>query len=174
MNSDALIHLTKLIWVVGGAAFIFMALPHLLGTIVFLFEFISSLLTDSKPSASSTAKAKAAGVSLTSIAVLCSVMQILVLATPFILTQSGLMIKYYAEREEGYVKALSGRLNLAKQLTEADEQVKSLHQETYRCRQQIQHLSNECKALTQAVTLSRQTLSDQISQTSKINDKGDF
>ena len=174
MNSDVLSNLTKLIWISGIAIFLFMALPNLWGTLVFLFDFISSLLSDTKPSAASTAKAKATGVTFVSVAVLCGTFQILILATPFILTQSGSVIQYYAGREEGYVKAISGRLDLAKELTAADEQVKALHQEVYQCRQQIQNLASECKALTRAVTLSRQALSEQISQTSKINDKGDF
>lgn len=174
MNSDVLSSLTKLIWMSGIAIFLFISLPNLWGTLVFLFNFISSLLSDSEPSVASTAKAKAAGVTFVSVAILCCAIQTLVLAMPFILTQSGSVIRYYTDREEGYIKAISGRLDLAKKLTEADEQVKALHQEVYQCRQQVQHLASECKTLTNAVTLSRQALSKQISQTSKINDKGDF
>lgn len=106
--------------------------------------------------------------------VFCIAFQLIVFATPFILMQSANLVQYYSDREKEYVKALSGRLDLAKNLTEAEQQLKSVHSEAYQCRQQIQLLRQECAALAKEVTLSRKSLSEQISNNKKLNNKGDF
>ena len=174
MDSDVLSYVSKLIWIGGCLFFTAMSFPNLWGTLVFLFDSFNGLFLDLEPKAKHAANAKVAGVKLLSTMVLCIVLQLIVFAIPFVLTQSANLIQYYEDREKGYLKAISGRLELAKKLTETDEQVKAMSAEVYQCRQQIQLLNQECAALAKAVSLSRQSLSEQITKTSNLNNKGDF
>ena len=166
--------LTKFIWYGGMAVFLVLAFPNLWGTLDFIFTAISSLVSDSKPSAKATIKAKAAFAKLFPTFIFCVFAQLIVLATPFITTQSKAIIEYYQYREAEFTKAVSGRIELAKQVTEASEQMSALQTEIQQCRVLINQLGFETKTLTETVTLSRQTLTAQISQTSKLNSKGDF
>jgi len=174
MNDNIISSITKFIWLGGILFFIFVSLSNLLGTLAFLFDCFNGLFLDIEPSAENTLKAKETGIMLFSTMVFCIAFQLVVFATPFVLMQSANLVQYYTDREKEYVKALSGRLDLAKNLTEAEQQLKSVHSEAYQCRQQIQLLRQECAALAKEVTLSRKSLSEQISQTSKLNNKGDF
>lgn len=174
MSDNIISSITKFIWFGGILFFLILSLPNLWGTVVYLFDSFNGLFLDIEPSAENTAKAKETGVMLFSTIVFCIAFQLVVFATPFVLMQSANLVQYYTDREKGYIKALSGRLDLAKNLTEAEQQVKAVHSEAYQCRQQIQLLRQECAALAKEVTLTRQSLSEQISKTSKLNNKGDF
>lgn len=174
MDEYILIRLSKLIWYGGAWVFIILSLPNLWGTIDFLFSFLSGLVSEIEPSQKATAKASAAFSKLFPTLVFCSFAQLFVFATPFITTQSKALIEYYQQRESEYANAVSGRLELAKQITEASQQLKAMQNEIQQCRALLNQLGIETKTLTKAVTLSRQSLTAQISQTNKLNSKGDF
>ena len=174
MNDNIISSITKFIWLGGTLFFLIMSLPNLWGTLVFLFDCFNGLFLDIEPSAENKVKAKETGLMLFSTMVLCIAFQLVVFATPFVLMQSANLVQYYTDREKEYVKALSGRLDLAKSLTEAEQQIKAVNSDAYQCRQQVQLLRQECAALAKEVTLARNSLSEQISKTSKLNDKGDF
>ena len=174
MNNNVITSLTRIIWVGGAFLTLYDVFPDLWGTLKFAFYSFNGLFSDLKPDEISRVKALRVRNSIISVFFICLILQLLIFAFPFVVTQSGQLVKYYEDREKNYVKALSGRLSLAQKLTDTDEQVKTLKGEVYRCRQQVQYLSEECTALTEAVALSRQTLTEQISQHSKLNTKGDF
>lgn len=174
MDEYILMRLTKIIWGAGLLAFIYLGFPHLFGALKFIFTSLSSLIGENSPSASSTSDASAAFSKLFPIIILCLIGQLTVLATPFLTTGSKALISYYYEREADYAKTVSKRIELSKQITDASELLQSLHSEIQQCRKLLSHLSRDTKTLTDAVALSRKTLTAQIKQKSNLNDKGNF
>lgn len=174
MDKYILMRLTKIIWISGLFAFVYLAFPHLWGTLKFVFLWLSGLVSETAPTAYETAHAYEAFSNLFPILVLCTFGQLVLLSTPFITTGSQALIAYYSEREAEYAKSLSKRIELSKQIVEATDQLQFLRAEIQQCRALLSHLGNDTKTLTEAVALARETLTAQIKQTSKLNDKGDF
>lgn len=181
MNSEYIKHITKTIWIGGIIVFLYYSLPNLWGTIKFLFNSTNGHGVETEPWEESKFQAAQVLNSVISTLFICLILQLIVFAFPFLVTKSGSLVQYYADREKHYIKALSGRLDLAHKLTNADNQltetaqaINALKDEVFSCRQQIQYLSEECAELTNTVVLSRQSLTEQISQQSKLNTKGDF
>lgn len=174
MNEYILMRLTKIIWVVGFLAFIYLTFPHLWGSVKFIFFCLSSLVSETVPSASAISDAVEAFSKLFPILVLCTFGQLILLSTPYLTTGSKALIAYYYEREADYAKTVSKRIGLSKQITDASELLQSLHSEIQQCRALLSHLGRDTKTLTDAVALSRKTLTAQIKKTSNLNDKGDF
>lgn len=174
MDEYILMRLSKMIWILGLLAFVYLTFPHLWGSLKFIFAWLSSLMNESSPSASSTSDASTAFAKLFPIIILCFIGQLVVFATPFISTGSKALIAYYYEREVDYAKTVSKRIELSKQITDASELLQSLYSEIQQCRALLSHLGRDTKALSDAVALSRKTLTAQIKQTSNQNNKGDF
>lgn len=174
MDKYILRRLTKYIWTIGFLTFIYTAFPHLWGTLRFVNGWISSFINGIPPSESSALNASAAFAKLIPVIVLCIITQLTVLATPFITTGSKSLIDFYYEREADYAKTVSKRIELSKQISNATEQLKFLHSEIQQCRALLSQLGHDTETLTNAVALSRKTLTAQIKKNSKLNNKGDF
>ena len=174
MDEHILMRLTKVIWVVGLLAFVYLTFPHLWGSVKFIFAWLSGLVSEATPTARSITDASEAFSNLFPILVLCTFGQLTLLSTPFLTTGSKALIAYYYERESDYAKTVSKRIELSKQIANASEQIQSLHSEIQQCRALLSHLGRDTKTLTDAVALSRKTLTAQIKQSSNLNDKGDF
>lgn len=174
MDDIILSRLTKIIWFGGSAFFLFHALPHLWGSAQYIFAFLSSFVSETTPSHNSVASAQAAFSSLFPTLVLCLFGQLLVLSTPFLTTGSKSLIAYYNDREADYLYSVTKRVELTKQINDANAQLHAMQAEVQQCRALLFELGCEAKALTEFVALSRQSLAEQISQTSQLNDKGDF
>lgn len=174
MDDLILSRLTKLIWFGGTAFFLFNALPHLLGLVQFIYAFLSGLVSDVTPNASSTASARLVFSTLFPTFLSCLLGQLLVLSTPYLTTGSKTLIAYYNDREADYLKSVTKRIELTKQLNDAGAQLQTIQAEVQQCRALLSQLGHEAKALTEFVTLSRQTLAEQINQTTQFNDTGDF
>lgn len=175
MDEYILMRLTKIIWLVGLLTFAYLTFPHLWGSVKFIFSWLSALVSETVvPSASATSDATEAFSKLFPILALCTFGQLVLLSTPYLTTGSKALIAYYYEREVDYVKTVSKRIELSKQISDASEQLQSLHSEIQQCRALLSHLDRDTKTLTDAVALSRKTLTAQIKQTSNLNDKGDF
>ena len=166
--------LTKLIWIAGGIIFLYLAFPNLWGSIKYVFAFFSGLVSETVPSVSSTQDAHAAFSKLFPTLILCLFGQLTLFAAPFLTTGSKSLIEYYYEREVDYVKAVSGRIDLAEQITRASDNLKSLQAEIQQCRTLLSQLGRDTETLADAIALSRKTLTAQIKQTSNKTDKGDF
>lgn len=174
MDNLILSRLTKIIWFGGAIFFLFFALPHLWGSVQYIFALLSGLVSETRPTSSSSASLRLAFSTLFPTLVLCLLAQLLVLATPFLTTGSKSLIAYYNEREADYLKTVSKRIELSKQLTEASAQLQTIQTEIQQCRALLSQLGREAKALTEFVALSRQSLAEKINQTTQLNDTGDF
>ena len=174
MDKYVLMRLSKFIWTGGLVLFIYLSFHHLWGAANFIFSWLSGLISETAPSASSTTNASKAFSNLFPILVLCTLGQLTLFATPFLTTGSKALIAYYYEREADYVKTVSKRIELSQQINDAKEQLQFLLSEIQQCRSLLSQLGRDAKTLTDAVALSRKTLTAQIKQTSKLNDKGDF
>lgn len=166
--------LTKTIWAVGLLGFIYLTFPHLWGSMEFIFSWLSSFVSETTPTANSITDASEAFSNLFPILVICTFGQLIVLSTPYLTTGSKALIAYYYEREADYAKTVSRRIELSKQIADASGELQSLQTEIQQCRALLSLLSRDTKTLTDAVALSRKTLTAQIKQTSNLNNKGDF
>ena len=174
MDDLILSRLTKTIWIAGALFFLFFALPHLWGSAQFIFTVLSGLVSERTPTASSAASARLAFATFFPTLILCLFGQLLVLSTPFLTTGSKSLIAYYNDREADHLKSVTKRIELTKQLNDAGAQLQTIQAEVQQCRALLSQLGREAKALTEFVALSRHTLSEQINQTTQLNDTGDF
>ena len=174
MDKTILGRLSKLIWGSGFAGFVCLAFPHLWGSLIFLFDGLASLVTGEALSFYAKEHAKKAGLILFPITVLCLMGQMLVLASPSILTGSAALINNYNENEASHVNAVRRRIELASQIEAARTELQNFHIEIQQCRALLHELGRDTKTLTETVALSRKSLTAQITQTNLINDTGDF
>ena len=98
--------LSLLVWCAGLILFLGLSFQYLVGLIDFLFSFLSSLVSDSRPSLESMRDAKSAWATLFPIMIFCLMLQFALLAFPRFLTGSKEAIAYYHKHEEDYILSL--------------------------------------------------------------------
>lgn len=162
------------IWTIGLLGFLAISFPYLLGAFDFVFKFLSSFVSDTGPSKQSVQNAKLAFSKLFPIMTLCLLGQFILFALPSFLTGSREAITYYNSREEHYVKALSGRIDLAKQITNASEHLERLETNILSCQAMLTHLKRDTKVLCEAVDITRESLPASYRKDPPEDDKGDF
>lgn len=174
MIKPILMRLSKIIWFIGFVIFMFLSFDHQWGGIKFVFSWLSSLVSENSPSPLSIQHAKSAFSVLFPITVMCMICQLIVFATSPISTGSSRLVAYYTKREADYIQSVCNRVELSKQIADANKHLETLHSEIQQCRALLSHLGRDTKTLTDSVALSRKTLTDQINHTSNLNNKGNF
>jgi len=162
------------IWTIGLLCFLAISFSYLLGAFDFVFKFLASLVSDTVPSTRSSQNAKLAFSNLFPIMVFCLLGQFILFALPSFLTGSREAITYYNSREEHYIKALSGRIDLAKQITTASEHLERLETNILSCQAMLTHLKRDTKVLCEAVDTTRESLPASYRKKAPEDDKGDF
>lgn len=166
--------LSLLIWCAGMIVFIGLSFQNLLGFIDFLFSYLSSLVSDSMPSPEAARAAKTAWAILFPTIAFCLLLQFVLLAFPRFLTGSREAIAYYHKHEEDYIEAISGRIELAKQVTDLSESLDSLRQKIFKCHQAQSELTLDVKMLAEIVDNTRESLPVGFRKDSKLRNKRDF
>lgn len=166
--------LSLLIWCAGLIFFAGLSFQYLLGLIDFIFSYLSSLVSDSRPSHAASSDAKSAWSILFPVFVFCLLLQLAVLAFPRFLTGSREAIAYYHKHEEDYIEALSSRIDLAKQVTDLSESLDSLKRKIAKCHQAQSELTLDVKMLAEIVDHTRESLPVGFRKDPKLRGKGDF
>lgn len=174
MNSANLMRASKIIWSLGFAFFVFLSWPFWFGTIGFLFETLRSVASGDGANPEQHGAALQASGAFLGIFGLCLIAQLVVLGVPFVVTHSRVAIRFYQDREENFVDALTGRLKLAEELTQATDQSRTLFNEVEQCRAAIQQLAHECAELQTEVGTLQKLASGQVNQTQNQQSEGDF
>ena len=166
--------LSLLVWCSGLILFVSFSFQYLAGFTDFLFSCLSSLVSDNKPSPEASRNAKSAWAILFPVIVFCLLLQFAVLAFPKLLTGSREAIAYYQKHEENYVKAISGRIDLAKQVTTLSDNLDSLNPKIKKCHNRLSELYRDIEVLAEIVDTTRESLPVVYRKDPKLRGKGDF
>ena len=166
--------LSLLLWFAGLVLFVGFSFQHLAGLIDFLFSYLSSLVSESKPSPEASINAKSAWAILFPTIVFCLLLQFALLAFPKFLTGSREAIAYYHKHEESYIEAISGRIDLAKQVTDLSDNLDSLNRKITKGHKRLSELYRDIEVLAEIVDSTRESLPIAYRKDPKLRGKGDF
>ena len=166
--------LSLLVWCAGLILFVGFSFQYLAGLTDFLFSWLSSLVSDTKPSPEASRNAKSAWAILFPVIVFCLLLQFAVLAFPKFLTGSREAISYYHKHEENYIEAIAGRIDLAKQVTDLSNNLESLNRKITKAHNRLSELYRDIEVLAEIVDHTRESLPIGFRKDPKLRGKGDF
>lgn len=166
--------LSLLVWCAGLLLFVGFSFQYLTGLTDFLFSWLSSLVSDTKPSPEASRNAKSAWAILFPTIVFCLLLQFAVLAFPKFLTGSREAIAYYHKHEENYIEAISGRIDLAKQVTDLSDYLDSLNRKITKGHKKLSELYRDIEVLAEILDSTRESLPIAYRKDPKLRGKGDF
>ena len=166
--------LSLLVWCAGLILFVSLSFQYLTGLTDFLFSYLSSLVSENRPSPVASKNAKSAWAILFPVIIFCLLLQFAVLAFPKFLTGSREAISYYHKHEENYIEAISGRIDLAKQVTDLSDYLDSLNRKITKGHKRLSELYRDIEVLAEIVDNTRESLPIAYRKDPKLRGKGDF
>lgn len=166
--------LSLLVWGAGLILFVTLSFQYLTGLTDFLFSYLSSLVSENRPSHEASKNAKSAWAILFPVIVFCLLFQFVLFAFPKFLTGSREAIAYYHKQEENYIEAISGRIDLAKQVTDFSDNLDSANRKVTKVHNRLSEIYRDIEVLAEIVDNTRESLPVAYRKNPKLRGKGDF
>lgn len=171
LNKKLLIKISKLVWCTGLAIFLIFAFPNIWGALQFLYV---SLFAENPPSPALMNDANVSFIKLLGALLISLIGQLLVFAYASVLLGTQEAIDYYHNREKDYVDALSGRIDLAQQVSKLAADIAALKREPQQIQKIHKAISRDIKMLCEVVEMTKDSLPVYYREIPEPKDKGDF